>query len=454
MMSPNKVLNPLERAQQQLESGFSHLPNLVRYELDEASLSAILNCATKLHDNFPYQHPLYIGQMLKPPHALAQAAYTLAMTLNPNNHAHDGGRASSEMEKACIQQLGTMIGWNNPLGHLCSGGTIANFEALWIARELNPQTTILASSMSHYTHQRLSAVLQISFEAVAVDQAGRMEITALEHQLQQLQLQATAAPATVVATLGTTGMGAVDPLPQILKLQQRYKFRLHIDAAYGGYFNLVKELSPETRAAFAMIHQADSFVIDPHKHGLQPYGCGCVLFRDPTVAAIYKHESPYTYFSSNDLHLGEISLECSRAGAAAVALWATMARFPLVADGEFAQGLTKGRQAALLLYNWLLTSETFVPITIPDLDVVVWTIKAQSASESSTRARDIFAAAATHDLHLALIKIERTLLEPLNTIQTWDSHEVTCLRACVMKPEHLEWMPEILTRLAMCLTDV
>ena len=68
----------------------------------------------------------------------------------------------------------------------------------------------------------------------------------------------------------------------------------------------------------------DSIVVDPHKHGLQPYGCGAVLFRDPAVGRLYLHDSPYTYFTSDELHLGEISLECSRAGAAAAALWLTL----------------------------------------------------------------------------------------------------------------------------------
>jgi tyrosine decarboxylase/aspartate 1-decarboxylase len=93
--------------------------------------------------------------------------------------------------------------------------------------------------------------------------------------------------------------------------------------------------------------QADSIVIDPHKHGLQPYGCGCVLFRDPAVGRFYKHDSPYTYFTSKQLHLGEISLECSRAGASAVALWATQQLLPLTPGGEFARGLAQGRAAAL-----------------------------------------------------------------------------------------------------------
>ena len=101
----------------------------------------------------------------------------------------------------------------------------------------------------------------------------------------------------------------------------------------------VRPVTGETRRSFAAIRDADSLVIDPHKHGLQPYGCGCVLFPDPTVGSFYKHDSPYTYFSSKELHLGEISLECSRPGAAAVALWATQRLLPLAIGGAFAEGL-------------------------------------------------------------------------------------------------------------------
>ncbi len=134
---------------------------------------------------------------------------------------------------------------------------------------------------------------------------------------------------TVVATMGTTATGSVDPLAEILELQQKFGFRVHADAAYGGYFSLAANLEAEGRRAFDQIGKVDSIVIDPHKHGLQPYGCGCVLFRDPEVGRLYKHDSPYTYFSSKELHLGEISLECSRPGAAAVALWATQRLLPL-----------------------------------------------------------------------------------------------------------------------------
>ncbi len=312
----------LEEAINVLASGFDLPP--VTADIDEPVVRAALRAAAlRLHDNFPYHHPLYIGQMLKPPHPVARLAYALAMHINPNNHALDGGRASSRMEKEAVAQLAGMLGWREHLGHLCAGGTMANFEALWIARELAPGKRLVASSQAHYTHSRLSAVLGIPFAAVPADARGRMDLDALAGVLARGDV------GTVVATLGTTSTGAVDPLPRIVELARAHGARVHVDAAYGGYFSLAGNLDTHARDAFDAVRDADSYVVDPHKHGLQPYGCGCVLFRDPSVGRFYKHDSPYTYFSSGDLHLGEISLECSRPGASAVALWTTMRMLPL-----------------------------------------------------------------------------------------------------------------------------
>ena len=295
--------------------------------------------------------------MLKPPHPVARAAYAMAMEINPNNHALDGGRASSAMEKEAVAQLAAMFGWSTHLGHLTSGGTMANLEALWVAGRLHPGKTIVASPGAHYTHERISGVLQLPFEKTGT--------VALEERAAQGNV------GCVVVTLGTTGIGAVEPLPEILRLRERYGFRVHVDAAYGGYFTLADNLAPPARAAFDRIMEADSIVIDPHKHGLQPYGCGCVLFRDPAVGALYRHDSPYTYFTSGELHLGEISLECSRPGAAAVALWATQRLLPLTPGGEFAQGLSASRRAALKFAAHLKADPRFVVPFEPELDIVV-----------------------------------------------------------------------------------
>ena len=68
--------------------------------------------AERLQDNYPYFHPLYAGQMLKPPHPVARLAYALAMNINPNNHALDGGRATSAMEKEAVSEIAAMFGWD------------------------------------------------------------------------------------------------------------------------------------------------------------------------------------------------------------------------------------------------------------------------------------------------------------------------------------------------------
>jgi glutamate/tyrosine decarboxylase-like PLP-dependent enzyme len=115
--------------------------------------------------------------MLKPPHPVAAAGYLAAMLVNPNNHALDGGPATSVMEKEVVRELAAMFGFSpeSSLGHLTSNGTIANLEALWVAREMG-STLILASEDAHYTHSRMAGVIGVPFRAVAVDEDGRMNV--------------------------------------------------------------------------------------------------------------------------------------------------------------------------------------------------------------------------------------------------------------------------------------
>ena len=399
MTLEKQSLSLLQEALEKLDRGFQNIPEFDSSPNLEAIKPVLLEVATRMQDNFPYHHPLYVGQMLKPPTAIARLAYMLSLWINPNNHALDGGRVSSVMEKEAVAEIARMFGWDNHLGHLCSGGTMANLEALWVASLKHPQTKIVASSQAHYTHQRLCKVLRLSFQSVKCDDRGRMDISALE------QLLAAGDVGTVVVTMGTTATGSVDPLPEILELQSKYKFRIHADAAYGGYFTLVDNLDRHTRTIFDSLSQVDSIVIDPHKHGLQPYGCGCILFKDPAVGKFYKHDSPYTYFSSDELHLGEISLECSRPGSAAVALWATQELLPMIRGGEFATDLSKARTAAITLFEKLENDNRFITAFPPQLDIVIWVPKAESASKASELSQEIFEKSAAQNLHLALANL-------------------------------------------------
>src|SRR5258708_6483795 len=429
-------LEILAHALEKLQAGFSRLPEFSPAGAGDPRMEEVLLAlAEKLQDNYPYFHPMYAGQMLKPPHPVARLAYSLAMHINPNNHALDGGRATSALEKEAVAEIAAMFGWKEFVGHLCGGGTMANLEALWVAGQLRPAKTILASDQAHYTHGRISGVLQLPFEKVQCDARGRMDINALAKRLERGDV------GTVVATMGTTATGSVDSLAEILELQEKFGFRVHADAAYGGYFVLASNLAENAAKSFACVGDADSIVIDPHKHGLQPYGCGCVIFRDPGVGKLYQHDSPYTYFSSAELHLGEISLECSRPGAAAAALWATQKLLPLTRDGEFANGLQCGREAALQFFRAVESSRKFTAAFEPELDILAFVPRGDSIEEISGKSRDIFAATARKGLHLAVAELPVTFWPGLAA--AGGRTTVTCLRSVLMKPEHLEWVDPI-----------
>jgi tyrosine decarboxylase / aspartate 1-decarboxylase len=436
MMIERESLRMLDDALDVLAQGFEDLPEYAPAVDLSAMRPMLLEAARRMQDNYPYPHPLYAGQMLKPPHPMARLAYMLAIWMNPNNHALDGGRASSAMEKEAVAEIAAMFGWQTHLGHICGGGTMANLEALWVAREVTGGRKVLASQQSHYTHPRLCAMLRIPFEAVPVDRQARIDPNALEDLLKRGDV------GTVVAAVGSTATASCDPLPEIHDLRERYGFRLHVDAAYGGYYTLVDTLRPETRRVYDRITEADSIVVDPHKHGMQPYGCGCVLFRDPSVGTVYKHESPYTYFSSDELHLGEISLECSRPGASAVALWATQKLMPLVRGGGLARGLGRCRSAACALFERLQSDPRFMTALAPELDIVIWAVRAGTATEVSRLSRALFDTAAEENLHLAVAGLPAGLFRDAWPIE-WDTETVSCMRSCMMKPDHADWIDRI-----------
>jgi glutamate/tyrosine decarboxylase-like PLP-dependent enzyme len=416
-------------------------------EVDQARLAAAWEEYTgRLQDNYPFFHPRYAGQMLKPPHPVAVAGYLAAMTVNPNNHALDGGPATGAMEKEVVGDLAAMFRLpGDTLGHLTSSGTIANLEALWVARQLAPTKAVAHSAEAHYTHARMCEVLGVESVPVAADAAGRMDLDALEAVL------ATGRVGTVVLTAGTTGLGAVDPVDGALALRDRYGCRLHVDAAYGGFFTLLawdeqaaKLLGPETATRLRAVGACDSVVVDPHKHGLQPYGCGAVLFRDPAVGRLYRHDSPYTYFTSDELHLGEISLECSRAGAAAGALWLTLRALPLAAAEGLGPVVAGGLRAARAWAELLDASEELCLYQPPELDIVAyWPRPARPSVAAVDAASAALLQAAMRDpspVYLSTLRLAGDRLRRRDPALAADAAEARVLRSVLMKPEHEPWV--------------
>lgn len=399
----------------------------------------------RLKDNYPFHHPLYVGQMLKPPVDEAIMAYLAAMSINPNNHALDGGPATARMEKEVIAEFAQMFGFDNYLGHLTTSGTIANFEALLIAREINPDGAIAFSEDAHYTHSRVCNWLRVPSLVIPSDQFGKMDLDKLESELKKGKIS------TVVATLSTTSLGANDNIAQILKLKEKYSFRLHIDSAYGGYFKLIAKNYPSL-GAYDLIKYADSVTFDPHKQGLQPYGCGCVIFSDPQVGKYYKHDSPYTYFTSDELHLGEISVECSRAGAAAAALWFTNKLFTLESNKGLGAILSKTMDVTHNLKEQLTKTGKFKIYVEPETNILTYfPLKAKTSEISQASSHILKLGIEKNSLWVATLKVPSTKFHLNHPKIEVDTDEVIILRSCIIKPFQENWIDEIVCNLTQLL---
>ena len=395
----------------------------------------------RLEGNYPFHHPRYAGQMLKPPHPVALAAYAAAQRINPNNHALDGGPPTSQMEKEVVADLAAMLGLpDTALGHLTGGGTVANLEALWVARELHPDQALAVAENAHYTHGRMSDVLDVEVVPVPADARGRIDLDALDRTLDRHAI------GTVVLTAGTTGLGAVDPIDEAISLCEAHDARVHVDAAYGGFFRLLAEdtapdIADFPAERFHAIENADSVAIDPHKHGLQPYGCGCILFRDPAVGRFYQHDSPYTYFTSDELHLGEISLECSRAGAAAGALWCTLRALPLAPDDGLGPILAACVRAARTWAEAVDDTDALTLVAPPETDIVAYMPAPEEATLSAVHeaSQALFDAAMNDPDDPIFTSVYRLSADALTTLRpslTADRDEAAVLRSVLMKPEH------------------
>jgi glutamate/tyrosine decarboxylase-like PLP-dependent enzyme len=403
----------------------------------------LLNLEKRLEGNYPFHHPQYAGQMLKPPHPIAWLAYVVTATINPNNHALDGGPPTSEMEKEVISDLAGMVGYDrDSLGHLTSAGTIANLEALFVAREIHPGKMIAATANAHYTHKRMCHVLNTPFLEIPVNEQGVPDYQFIEQNLSDI--------GTIVVTMGTTGLGYTEPISQISRLAKKNRVRIHADAAYGGFFSLIADELPKANE-WRSLHMADSIVIDPHKHGLQPYGCGSILYKDPSVGKFFKHDSPYTYFTSDELHLGEISLECSRAGASAAAFWATLQLLPLSKDG-LGGILINARKAAVQFAGIVSQSARYKLYNIPELDIVAYFKEPEkkTLSEVSRISKITFdkGMKSKHNgYHLSLFEIPSSHFLKRFPDYNQDEDSVTILRSVFMKEEHETFVDELAKRL-------
>ncbi|KAJ7243183.1 pyridoxal phosphate-dependent transferase [Mycena haematopus] len=224
---------------------------------------------------------------------------------------------------------------------------------------LEPQYFV--PSTKHYSWPKAAALIGIgstNCDNVPVDNAARMEITELEKKL-QLCLDMQQAVYAVVAVIGSTEEGAVDPLADILKVRDEFakkglSFVVHADAAWGGYFaSMIRQprlrrlprlpdrdyvpsvtLRKNTVAQFEALAGADSITIDPHKAGYIPYPAGGLCYRDGRMRYLLTWSAPYLHQSQEGESIGIYGIEGSKPGAPAVACYLHHSVLGLDTDGH------------------------------------------------------------------------------------------------------------------------
>lgn len=358
----------------------------------------LLEFLDRSKENLPYFHPRYSAQMLKDPAIPTILGYLTFMMSNPNNHAYEGGPVTTEMEMEVIDMMLNMVGFKNSWGHLSSGGSLANLEALWAVRDSSVSDgMVYFSEVSHYSLKRICSILRIkNYKEISVDKFFRIDLNELEDNLKKKKAS------MVIANLGSTGTGSVDDIESILKLRERYNFHLHIDAAYGGFArtllldkknNFIKHENKIPVSEFVYrqlksIEQADSITIDPHKHGLISYGAGAVLYKSEKLREVILNTAPYTYHKLDKPNIGMFSLEGSRPGAMAAACYLTYKVLPLNNRGIGAI-IRESFSASKKFYELASQSASLQNLNEPDLDINCFFIKPEHPSVTEINSRTI-----------------------------------------------------------------
>ncbi|NOI28190.1 pyridoxal-dependent aspartate 1-decarboxylase PanP [Vibrio coralliilyticus] len=294
--------------------------------------------------------PSFIGHMTSALPYFLMPLSKIMIALNQNLVKIETSKAFTPLERQVLGMLHRLVynqndefyaKWmhsaNHSLGAFCSGGTIANITALWVARNNALKATgdfkgvekeglfkamkyygyeglaVLVSERGHYSLKKAADVLGIGQEglvAIKTDTNNRICPQALQEKITQLKQQ-NIKPFAVIGVAGTTETGSIDPIADIATICQREHCHFHIDAAWGG----ATLMSNNYRHLLDGVELADSITIDAHKQLYIPMGAGMVLFKDPEAMKSIEHHAQYI-LRKGSKDLGSHTLEGSRSGMA------------------------------------------------------------------------------------------------------------------------------------------
>jgi aromatic-L-amino-acid/L-tryptophan decarboxylase len=271
-----------------------------------ASLDSLLETVRDVIFRFSRHngHPRFFGYVASPGNPIAAAGSMIEAALNSNVTSWRSAPSATELEHVVIDWMKEILGYPpQAAGLLVSGGSMANFAGLAAARSARlpgavseglhgQHLTAYASAEAHFSIRKAASMLGIgesNVRTVPTDALLRMDPKALEAMI-EADIEAGCIPFCIAASLGTTGSGAVDPLPAISDIARRRGLWLHVDAAYGGF----AALAPSGRPFLEGLSGADSVALDPHKWLYSSVGCGCILYKNPATArAAFSHSADY-----------------------------------------------------------------------------------------------------------------------------------------------------------------
>lgn len=294
--------------------------------------------------------PSFIGHMTSALPYFLMPLSKIMIALNQNLVKIETSKAFTPLERQVLGMLHRLIyaqpntfydQWmhsaNHSLGAFCSGGTIANITALWVARNKALKAdgefkgvekeglfkamkhygyeglAIMVSERGHYSLKKAADVLGLGQEglvAVKTDANNRIIVDDLKAKISDLKKQ-NIKPIAVIGVAGTTETGNVDPLASIAEVCQKHDCHFHVDAAWGG----ATLMSNHHRHLLNGVELADSVTIDAHKQLYIPMGAGMVLFKDPDAMKSIEHHAQYI-LRKGSKDLGSHTLEGSRSGMA------------------------------------------------------------------------------------------------------------------------------------------
>ncbi|WP_305844317.1 pyridoxal-dependent aspartate 1-decarboxylase PanP [Photobacterium leiognathi] len=294
--------------------------------------------------------PTFIGHMTSALPYFMMPLSKIMIALNQNLVKIETSKAFTPLERQVLGMLHKLIfnenesfyqQWmhsaDHSLGAFCSGGTIANITALWVARNtvLKPDgefkgvaqeglframkhygyddLTILVSERGHYSLKKAADVLGIgrdSLISIKTDDNNRVDLAHLQTSLADLK-QRNIKPFAIIGIAGTTETGNIDPLDQLADIAEEHQCHFHVDAAWGG----ATLMSNKYRPLLKGIERADSITIDAHKQLYIPMGAGMVIFKNPELMTAIEHHAEYI-LRKGSKDLGSHTLEGSRSGMA------------------------------------------------------------------------------------------------------------------------------------------